>query len=282
MQVTTEDGVVLHTDFHAAHGERWGTAVVLHAMMVDRRSMDRPAGSGLSSTLASHGLDVYNADFRGHGQSGSHGPWSYDDLVYRDIPALVSAARKASGGPVWVVGLSLGGHTTLASIAAGAATPDGLVSLSGNIWRPGLDRSIRRRIRRHFAMIAMRRLSEAVGRFPSRAVRAGPADEALPYVRDLTRFWFTDSWSDREGREWTPLLRDVRIPVLSVIGRGDDLLAHHVGARTFVERVPTHRFALVGRGDLGLEHDPDHMGLGADPRCKPVWNWISEWMEKAI
>lgn len=277
MQIETSDGVFLHVDPLAAEGERVGIAVLLHAMMVDRRSLDRPRGRGLATTLARRGLDVWNVDFRGHGRSGDLGPWSYDDLVYRDIPALVAAARDA-GGPVWVVGQSLGGHTTLASIASGAASPDGLVMLSGNIWRPGLDPSIRRRIRRHGAMLAMRGVSEAAGRFPSRRLRAGPCDEALPYVRDLTRFWFTDRWADRDGREWTPLLAGVDVPVLSVIGRGDDLLAHHVGARTFVDPVPGHTFALVGRSDLGLQHDPDHMGLGADPRCEPVWNWVADWI----
>ena len=96
--VPCEDGVVLQVERIPARGRARGVAVVLHAMMVDRRSMDRPTGAGLASTLASEGWEVWNADFRGHGGSVA-AQWSYDDLVLRDVPALVAAAR-AAGGPV--------------------------------------------------------------------------------------------------------------------------------------------------------------------------------------
>ncbi len=276
--VETEDGVALPVDVHEATGAPWGTVVLLHAMMVDRRSMDRPAGRGLASVLASGGLEVWNCDFRGHGKSGDNGPWTYDDLVYGDIPALVEAAREATGGPVWLMGLSLGGHTSMAAVSSGVVEPAGVVLLSANIWRPGLDPSWRRRIRRHLTMVSFRALNRVVGHYPSRRLRSGPADEAGPYVEDLTRFWFTDRWADSGGLDWTPGLSQVAVPVLSVIGRGDALMAHHVGARAFVHSVPGHVFAHIGRGDLGLAHDPDHIGLGADLRCEPVWRWLVAWM----
>lgn len=274
--VRCDDGTVLHADRHAGGGR--GVVILLHAMMVDRRSVDRPAGAGLASTLARAGFEVWNTDFRGHGLSGSLGPWTYDDLVMQDVPALVAAARRAGNGPVWVVGQSLGGHVSLASIAAGACAPDGLVMLSGNVWRPSDDPHPGRRMARHASVAWMLGVSRVAGRFPSRRLGVGPADEALPYVEDLARFWREDRWASRDGVDWGARLPGVTIPVLSVIGRGDRLLGHHVGARSFVSRVPGHRFALVGRGDLGLRHDPDHIGLGADRRCRAVWEWIGRWV----
>lgn len=279
LAIRCADGTALHADRLPGRGR--GVVVLLHAMMVDRRSLDRPAGAGLASELAGAGFEVWNTDFRGHGLSGSLGPWTYDDLVRQDLPALVSAARAHGRGPVWVMGLSLGGHVALASVAEGACAPDGLVLLSANVWRPADDPHPGRRVAREVALRGTLAVSRAVGRFPSRRLGAGPADESLPYLEDLARFWRDDRWASRDGVDWGARSAGVRIPVLAVAGRGDRLLAHPVGARSFVSRVPGHRFAAVGRGDLGLRHDPDHIGLGADPRCRPVWAWLAAWLRAA-
>lgn len=93
-----------------------------HAMMVDRRTLDRPPGHGLASALAARGFDVLVFDARGHGQSvprAEHGGrWTYDDIVRRDVPAMVRRARSiADGRKVVVLGHSLIGHAAM--IAAG-------------------------------------------------------------------------------------------------------------------------------------------------------------------
>ena len=146
MKVETSDGWVLDVDRRDPRGMRKGAVVLLHAMMVDRRSMDRPRGQGLASFLSNAGWEVYLADFRGHGESGPDpkrgGSWTYDDLVYKDVPALVAAARE-NGGPVYVMGLSLGGHVSAASAGARACDPDGLVLMSANVWMPRLEPSRR-------------------------------------------------------------------------------------------------------------------------------------------
>lgn len=276
--VVTADGVRLHVDRHRPEGEAWGSVLVLHAMMVDRRSMDRPAGQGLASHLARRGLEVWNADYRGHGKSGSNGPWTYDELVRYDLPALCAAVRQAGPAPVWVLGLSLGGHTSMAAQGEGVVHFDGAVLLSANVWVRSYEPSLLRKVRKTASMAMVRGLTAAFGRFPSRRVRMGPADEAKPYMDDLTRFWFSDRWQSRDGVDWDAHLSHIDIPVLSVIGRGDRLMAHPDGARNWVSRIGGHVFALVGRGELGLEHDPDHIGLGADPRCAPVWDWVVDWM----
>ena len=73
MKVDAADGWSLDVSRIAAK-RPIGAALLLPAMMVDRRTMDRPPGRGLGSTLAAAGWDVYLGDFRGHGRSGPRMP----------------------------------------------------------------------------------------------------------------------------------------------------------------------------------------------------------------
>ena len=92
-------------------------------MFCNRRAMDRPAGEGLGTHLAKSGFETYLVDLRGHGQSGPAASrnvdFSYDDIVLRDIPAVIRhvAALHPDLPLVWL-GHSLGGHAGLAALAA--------------------------------------------------------------------------------------------------------------------------------------------------------------------
>ena len=285
MIVETSDGWRLGVAVHPATGPRRAVVLLLHAMMVDARSLDRPAGHGLASTLSEAGFEVWRADFRGHGESGplprDGGTWTYDDLVRRDVPALVLAARER-GAPVVAVGHSLGGHVAAAAIADGVPI-DHLVLLAANVWMPSHEPSLRRRLRKAAAMATFEATALAVGRFPSRRLRGGPADEASPYVRDLTRFWWRDRWAARDGTAWAERLHGFRGRILGVAGAGDALLAHPEGMRRFCDLFPTGSvdFWIAGRGSFGLDHDPDHAGLGCDPRSRPLWEEIATWIRTA-
>src|SRR5690349_3080658 len=91
--VACADGWVLHGEV-VVGAPPVAVAVVSHAMMVDRRTLDRPRGRGLVSSLAAGGIACVVADLRGHGNSGPRagegGDWSYDDLVELDVPTLVA------------------------------------------------------------------------------------------------------------------------------------------------------------------------------------------------
>lgn len=285
--VVADDGWELIVDRLPHAGLRRGAALLLHAMMVDRRTMDRPRGAGLASTLVKAGFDVHVADLRGHGGSGptarEGGRWTYDDLVLRDVPALVGAVRDRDGGPLWVVGHSLGGHVALATAGVGAHTlaPDGHVLLGANIWMPSLEGSRRRRMAKGAMIRMFRAATNRVGRFPARALRVGPVDEAAPYVWDLCRAWLHDRWGSADGRhDYLSCLSYVDGPVLAVVGQGDRLLGHAEGVRAFVEQIGPGRadFWLARPGTFGLSHAPSHMGLVADVRCAPLWDEIARYM----
>lgn len=283
MKVTADDGWVLDVRRLPAQGVRRGVAVLGHAMMVDRRSMDRPEGAGFASHLASCGWEVWLADLRGRGASGptvaEGGSWTYDDIITRDLPALVRAAR-ATPGFLWLVGHSLAGHASIGAAAAGLyeSPPDGHVLLAANTWVPDVEPSRRLRWKKRGALLAFGAIRRAVGHFPSRRLGVGPVDEAGPYVDDLLRTW-RRGWRSRDGRhDYFGRMGEVTGPILNVVGRADTLAAHPSGARRWTERLPGAAFWWVGAGDMGLPFHPDHMTLVTDARARPLWQHITDWM----
>jgi len=286
-QVDTEDGWSLAVEHLPAQGEVRGAALLMHAMMVDRRSMLR---AGFGPFLASQGWNVYAADFRGRGGSGKpprEGTrWSYDDLVFRDLPALVAGVRAHAGEQfLYLIGHSLGGHTGLAAAGSHAfeLPPDGYVLLSVNMWRPGLEPDWKRRALKRLQLELFAGMTWPRGYFPSRRLRMGPCDEPRPYVLDLARCWRRDSWSSADGvHDYDASMKQVAGPVLAVIGKGDTLMAHPVAARNWTEQLGPERadFWVVGRGDHQLDFDPDHMTVVTAEASRPLWDAITNWMRR--
>jgi alpha-beta hydrolase superfamily lysophospholipase len=159
-------------------------AVVGHAMMVDRRTLDRPRGRGLVSTLAARGIACVVADLRGHGTSGPRagegGDWGYDDLVEHDVPTLIAFARaRFPSLPLACVGHSLFGHVALAHLARHSdADIDGLVLLAVNVANPSWDARSVGALQRRAAIELMGILGRIFGRLPVRRFGYGSDDEA--------------------------------------------------------------------------------------------------------
>jgi len=261
-------------------------------MMVDSRSMDRPAGTGFASYLAAGGWHVYLFDVRGHGASSPRaeegGRWSYDDIVRYDLPAITAEVRSRHPDlPVVLVGHSLCGHASVAAAGSGLyrVPPDAHVLVSANMWLPSLEPRWWRRRLKGFTTWVLWAITVLVGRFPSRFLRMGPADEAKPYVSDLRRFWSSGRWSSADGtHDYLAGLAEVEGPVLALVGSGDRLLAHVSGARNWAECLGGQGvdFRVLGRGDLGLVFNPDHMTLVTDVRATPVWDMVLDWMTAAV
>ena len=269
----TEDGVTLGVKVTEPEGEAVRDVLLLHAMMVDARSMDRPPGRGLASTLAAQGFRVHRADFRGRGMSKGPDDWSYDDLVYRDVAALTAALDRP-----WVVGHSLGGHVTAASWATGSCAIAGLVGLAANVWMPSLEPSRRRRLAKGAGMALLRTSLRVFGNVAAKRVNMGPIDEAHGYGRDLLGYWQRDFWGDRAGRDWLAGLQSVEGPMLSVVSEGDALLAHPDGAAAWAAHVPQAEIWRVAAGVHGLPESPGHMELAIDDVSTPLWEAIGRWM----
>ena len=278
--IRTEDGWTLR-------GERLvddaaPVVVVLgHAMMVDRRTMDRPPGAGLASTLHAAGLDVTWIDARGHGESGplaeEGARWSYDDIVRFDAPALVRWGREiARGRPVVLLGHSLFGHAGL--IAAGldpAAAPDGLVAYAANLLKPSMEPSMRRRLEKALLLTGFEWVSRLGGYFDTRRFRLGGAAEAEPYVRDFARMWREDHLGDGRGADYEAAIGRARVDLLSVSSRNDVFFATVASVEAFTRLAWN---ANVDTMVLGGPDAPNHIAFVTDPRSKELWQKTAAWI----
>lgn len=273
-ELTAEDGWRLRGELLLPPAPR-AVAVCGHAMMVDRRTLDRPPGAGLVSTLAAHGIAVVWPDLRGHGQSGPRadagGDWTYDDLV-ADVPVLLRLAReRVPGVRTAAVGHSLFGHVTLAHLARHPDTPlDALVLIGGNVSNPRW----RRRPLSWSAKLAgatlMAGLTAPFGRLPVRRLRYGTDDEARGYVADFLRMAVRAEWRARDGFDYYAVLPRVRTDVLALVGADDRHMAPLADVEDLLAPVARKRIEVVGRRS-GLAFDPGHMALVLDPRCRPAW-----------
>jgi predicted alpha/beta hydrolase len=264
--------------------------LLLHAMMASRKTMDRPPGAGLGSVLAARGFGVVSFDLRGHGESGPSARegarYSYDDYVLRDIPALVAFVRESfPKRPVVVVGHSLGAHTALA--AAGVfpdKSPDGIVSIAGNMWLPSCEPDTIRRVAKTAWLAAFAGFAETWGYFDPRPLRLGTDAVALPYVRQFWTMWSTNRYGSTDGSiDYREALGRVAIPVFAVSSEADTLLAHPVSVELFLKPIASQHKTLriFTSRDLGVPA-PDHMGIVTHPRSQPIWDAIANWIDQSI
>lgn len=275
ISLRTDDGWILR-------GERirgTGPLVVCgHAMMVDRRTLDRPRGQGLASALGASGLEVAMIDARGHGQSAPRaeqgGRWSYDDIVRRDVPAMVRWARSVAGGrKVVVLGHSLIGHAAMIAAGLGGDVPDAIVGYAPNLWAPHLEPSAMARAAKSALLRAWTAATAARGYFDARALRMGTDAEAAPYVAQFASMWAHDRLASADGAiDYEAALGRVTIPVLAFSSAGDRLLARPAAVARFLALLtsaPVEHRVVRGLG---------HMGFVTDPRAHDVWEDTGAWI----
>jgi predicted alpha/beta hydrolase len=283
---TTADGWTLRGDLLPAPSSDI-VVVLAHAMMTSRRSMDRPRGSGLASTLVARGMSVLSFDLRGHGESTptarEGGRYAYEDFVRFDMPAIFAAARdRFPSAFVAHVGHSLGAHTALIATALFPEhAPNAIVGLAANMWLPHLDPSPARRACKRLLLETWRLVAIASGGAfdPSRfGVRADA--EPLPYIEEFVAMYARDRFANRTASlDYAALMGETRVPYFAITSEGDRLLAHPEAVARFnrmakrnrlKERCFTHR-ELGGRA-------PGHMEIVTASSSRPIWEAAADWI----
>jgi predicted alpha/beta hydrolase len=239
------------------------------------------------AALNEAGMRTLALDFRGHGESdpiaSKGGKWCYDDLVREDVPALCHAARQRwPNDRLTLVGHSLGGHVSVASVSTSQAEPDAMVLLATNIWL----RSDETNPLLYAKKAAMVRFCEvatrARGFFPARTLGFGSDDEAAGLMESWTGWWNRDRWtSDDQQIDYLSAIGRIRIPILSIASAGDSYLCTAAGAARFIKRAPNGNttFEVVRRSDTG-DTAPDHMQLVTTRAAASVWPRIAEFCKK--
>jgi len=272
--VMTADGVRLLLRHTPARGPRRGAILAMHAMWVDGRYFDRPAGRGFASAMAERGLDCFVLDFRGHGLSDRPARgWTLEDYVQRDLPVAIERIEQATGlppGAITWIGHSLGGLVSLAALSTRVVpAPRALVLATTNIWRhPPLSRRI--------FIEAFDASARLFGRAPIRALRLGTDDEPASYVGQLAGWVRSGRFTSADGAvDYDAGLGSIALPVLSVVGRGD-LLCRPEDARDLTDRLRAAHVEeiVVGRRD-GFALDATHFTLWTSGRARPLWDRIA-------
>ncbi|HEU4613702.1 MAG TPA: alpha/beta fold hydrolase [Kofleriaceae bacterium] len=265
----------------SARGTRRGVVVCLHAMMTDGRYFGARRDGTFATMLADRGLDVYVADFRGHGASvppyAGEGDWSFDDLVELDLPAIVQLVSEASGlpaGELAILGHSLGGLVACAALGTGRIpAPRMLVLAATSVW---LGESTARRA----IMAAYRGVTALFGRAPIKAMRAGTADESASYVRQLTGWSAHGRWTSLRGVDYLVALETITTPAFAFTGAGD-WMCRPSDAEAIARRIRTcEPLRVVGRGH-GDPLDPDHFQLFTRPELTALHGEIADKLTRA-
>lgn len=275
LEARTADGVTLRIDRVAALGERRGAVVCLHAMMTDGRYFGARREDSFATALARSGLDVYVADFRGHGRSvpphARGGDWSFDDLVERDLPAIVSAAAAASScapSDLRILGHSLGGLVTCAALGTGTITaPKRLVLAATSVWLGG-------NLRRKAIMGAYRGITKLLGHAPIRRLRLGTADESRGYVAQLTGWASTGRWTSRAGTDYQAALANITVPTWAFVGAGD-WMCQPRDAEAITGRIRSSELLRIVGRTQGDALDPDHFQLFTRAELQPLWREVA-------
>ncbi|MBI4612401.1 MAG: alpha/beta fold hydrolase [Planctomycetes bacterium] len=286
-RVPTSDGWTLAAEHREPEGSPAGVVVLAgHALLANRRSLDRPRGGGLVSRLAARGFRVYTFDVRGHGESRPRtdegGRWTYDDIVREDFPALVQfVSRRHPEEALAVLGHSLTGHAALATLAWNPGLPvSAAVTFGANEWLRRLEPDRRRWREKILCAAAMQVAAALFGRLPARLLRQGSDDEARAVIEQLAWWVRRNRWLARDGFDYLAGLAEIRVPVLAISGAADRLLCTPESFRIFHEHLTSTRVnRIMVRGcEWGVSKDPGHMDLVLDPIWRPVWDRAADWM----
>ena len=247
--------------------------LMLHGAIENGRIFYSRSGKGLGCYLADNGFMVYCADFAGRGLSKPHASdgftQSQQQMISRDIPALIEHIYQLHQQKVILVAHSWGGVVAAASLAR---FPQLTAKLAAKVCfgskRVITVQSLERRLKINLIWNKVAPwLSRHYGYFPARRWRLGADDEPAPFIQDTVGWIKGAPFHDPEDQfdyargcstlQWPP--------VWHFAAQNDRLLGHPNDVRAFIaETAPDARFTLLGKA-AGYQHNYDHISMLTHP-----------------
>ncbi len=243
-------------------GDVRGPVGAPNVLLLHGGGQTRYSWGGTADVLVEHGFRAYTVDARGHGESG----WAPDgDYTLGAFAADAGAVARAIDGPVYLVGASLGGLTSLlllGELAPEVAEGLVLVDVVPQYAKAGADR---------ISDFMTERMHTGFASLEEAAASVASYNPHRPPPRDLSGL--SKNLRERDGRwywHWDPAFittgtgpneindrermtrasKAITAPMLLVRGRVSDLVTEDA-AREFLAEVPHCEFIDVsGAGHM--------------------------------
>jgi len=267
-----------------------------------------PRGTSMEATLAERGFEVWSVDLRAQGRSRSIGGsmrYSLDDLVLHDVASAVRGViehTETETDKVDLIGCSLGATMMFAHVVCNQDHHIGrMVNMGGPVrWvnihpllklaftSPKLVGMLPIRGTRHMASVALPALKRAP-RLLSVYLHPGIVDmsqarQLIRTVENPNRFvnqdiarWIKLGDPIIGGRNVAEGLRDVQLPLLTVIANADGIVPRDTTIWPHENMGGEHRDVLeVGTSSLPVAHADMFV---SDHAPELVFNPLGDWLE---
>lgn len=275
-----ETRALAHTVGRFHPGEAGGPLLVLVPAMGTPAAYYDPLGKALGD----RGINVAAFDLRGIGDSPVRASrdtdFGYHALASEDLPAIIAAARERfPGGPLFLLGHSLGGQLSALYLARGRHEVRGLVLVAtSSVYYRGWSGARQIGVLGFTQIAAL--LANVLGHFPGAKIGFG-GREARSVVGDWARLARSGRLAPKGAdMDYEAALARVELPILAVSIAGDRL-APRRAVDNLVAKMPKARLDRrhLAPEDLG---DPriDHFRWARSPAG--IVGLIETWMAQAM
>lgn len=247
--------------------------LMLHGAIENGRIFYSRSGKGLGGYLADNGFVVYCADFAGRGLSRPHVSegfiQSQQQMITRDIPALIEHVYQLHKQPVILIAHSWGGVVTAASLARFPHLTEKIAAkVCFGSKRVISVSSIERKIKIDLIWNTLAPwLSRKYGYFPARKWRFGADDEPGQFLRDTVQWIKGADYTDLCDKfDYAAASKQLSWPpVWHFAAQNDRLLGHPQDVKAFIaETAPQARYTLLSKTH-GYKQDYDHISMLTHP-----------------